>query len=271
LNKQMWRTVEAMIAGVCIGAVSLGALAVEPAAKAHKVSTRADKAENRTEGASEADIRKALEQVIDTPGAIESVHKTSYGNFYEAVLANGDIVYVDPTGTFLISGTLIDMKAKKNITSARINELQRIDFSDLPLTNAIKQVRGNGKRVLVTFEDPNCGFCKKLAKEMVNLKDTTIYTFMIPILAPDSADKSKAIWCAQDRAKAWNEWMIDGRLPGTVACENPIAKNADLAHKLHVSGTPTMFLVDGNRLGGYMALAELDKAINDASNAPAKK
>ena len=174
------------------------------------------------------------------------------------MLANGDIAYIDPTGTFLISGSLIDMKAKKNITSARINELQRIDFSDLPLTNAIKQVRGNGKRVLVTFEDPNCGFCKKLAKEMLNLKDTTIYTFMIPILAPDSADKSKAIWCAQDRAKAWTDWMVDGKLPGAAGtCENPIAKNAELAHKLHVSGTPTMFLVDGNRLGGgYVAAGQ---------------
>jgi thiol:disulfide interchange protein DsbC len=201
------------------------------------------------------------------------VHKTTYGNFYEAVLSNGDIVYVDPTGTFLISGSLIDIKAKKNVTAARLNELQRIDFSDLPLANAVKQVRGTGKRTLVTFEDPNCVFCKKLAKDLVNLKDTTIYTFMIPILAADSADKSKAIWCAQDRAKAWTDWMVDGKLPASVGtCDNPIAKNGDLAHKLHVNGTPTMFLVDGNRLGGYVALAELDKAINDAgNNATAKK
>ncbi|MDB5813363.1 MAG: thiol:disulfide interchange protein [Rhodocyclales bacterium] len=267
MNKQMWRTIQALVAGVCVAAVSTWAFA-ESGAKSHKVSS---KLESKGESAQEADIRKSLEQVIDTPGAIESVRKISYGNFYEAVLSNGDIVYVDPTGSFLISGSLIDMKAKKNVTAARINELQQIDFSDLPLANAIKQVRGNGKRVLVTFEDPNCGFCKKLAREMVSLKDTTIYTFMIPILAPDSADKSKAIWCAQDRAKAWNEWMIDGRLPANGACENPIAKNADLAHKLRVSGTPTMFLIDGNRLGGYMALAELDKAINDASSAPAKK
>lgn len=129
-------------------------------------------------------------------------------------------------------------------------------------------MRGNGKRILVTFEDPNCGYCKKLAKDVVNLKDTTIYTFMIPILAADSADKSKAIWCAPDRAKAWNDWMVDNKVPtGAGTCENPIAKNAELAHKLRVSGTPTMFLTDGNRLGGYVALAELDKAINEAGAA----
>jgi thiol:disulfide interchange protein DsbC len=266
LSKKIWR---AMLAGVGIAALSLTVFASnEPAAKGQKPAGKVVKSES----AAEADMRKVVEQVVTEPGAIDSVRKTSYGGFYEAVLSNGDIVYVDPTGTFLISGSLIDIKAKKNVTAARVNELQRIDFSELPLANAVKQVRGNGKRVLVTFEDPNCGFCKKLAKDVVNLKDTTIYTFMIPILAPDSADKSKAIWCAQDRAKAWNDWMVDGKPPTAAgSCDNPIAKNAELAHKLRVSGTPTMFLVDGNRLGGYVALAELDKAINDAGNNAAKK
>jgi len=253
----MWR---ALLAGVSVAALSMWAFAAnEPAAKAPKVVAKAVKGE----GSAEAEMRKVVEQVVTDPGAIDSVRKTTYGNFFEVVLSNGDIVYVDPTGSFMISGSLIDIKAKKNITAARINELQRIDFSELPLANAVKQVRGNGKRVLVTFEDPNCSFCKKLAKDLISLKDTTIYTFMIPILAPDSADKSKAIWCAQDRAKAWNDWMVDGKAPASVGtCDNPIAKNSDLAHKLRISGTPTMFLTDGNRLGCYVALAELDKAIN---------
>jgi len=268
LSKKTWR---AMLAGVCVAVLSMYALAASepPAAKAQKPAA---KAVVKGEGPAETEMRRVVEQVISDPGVIESVRKTSYGNFYEVVLSNGDILYADPTGTFLLSGSLIDIKAKKNITAARINELQRIDFSELPLANAIKQVRGSGKRVLVTFEDPNCSFCKKLAKDVVNLKDTTIYTFMIPILAPDSADKSKAIWCAQDRAKAWNDWMVEGKVPsGPGTCENPIAKNSDLAHKLHVSGTPTMFLIDGNRLGGYVALAELDKAINEAGVNAAKK
>lgn len=262
MSKKIWR---AALAGVCAAMLSVYALAATEPAKAQKVVA---KAAPKNETTAEAEVRKAVEQVVTEPGAIESVHKTAYGNFYEAVLSNGDIVYVDPTGTFLISGSLIDIKAKKNVTAARVNELQRIDFSELPLANAVKQVRGNGKRVLVTFEDPNCSFCKKLAKDMVNLKDTTIYTFLIPILAPDSADKSKAIWCAADRAKAWSEWMVDGKVPaGAGTCDNPIAKNSELAHKLRISGTPTMFLADGNRLGGYVALAELDKAINDATAA----
>jgi len=251
-----------MLAGVCVTALSMVAFAAnDQAAKTPpRIVTK--------EGPAEADIRKAVEQIVTTAGAIDSVRKSGYGNFYEVVLSNSDVLYVDPTGSFLISGALIDIKAKKNVTAARISELQRIDFSELPLANAIKQVRGNGKRVLVTFEDPNCGYCKKLAKDVVNLKDTTIYTFMIPILAADSADKSKAIWCAQDKAKAWNDWMVDNKAPASPGnCENPIAKNAELAHKLRVSGTPTMFLTDGNRLGGYVALAELDKAINEAGAA----
>lgn len=216
----------------------------------------------------EAGIRTALKQIIPNADAVESVRKTSYSDFYEVVLNNGDIVYVDPTGSFLISGALVDLKSKRNVTSERMKELQQINVADLPLTNAIKQVRGNGKRILVTFEDPNCVFCKKLAKEMTSLKDTTIYTFMIPILAKDSAEKSDNIWCSSDRAKAWNDWMVDGKLPNAARCDTPTMTNGELARKLRINGTPTMFVADGSRLGGYVALAELEKAITDATEHP---
>lgn len=220
----------------------------------------------------EQEIRKAVEQVVSNPDAIDSVVKTSYGNFYEVVLSNGDILYVEPNGGFLISGTLVDIKAKKNVTAERMKELSQINFADLPLANAIKQVKGNGKRVLVTFEDPNCSYCKKLARDLVSLKDTTIYTFLTPILAEDSKKKSEAIWCAPDRAKAWNDWMVDNKMPlGTKACDTPLAKNMDLQKRFRINGTPTMFLADGSRLGGYVPPAELERSIAEATDKVAKK
>ncbi|GAA5162472.1 DsbC family protein [Viridibacterium curvum] len=221
----------------------------------------------------EQEIRKAVEQVVSNPDVIDSVTKTSYGNFYEVVLTNGDILYVEPNGGFLISGSLVDIKAKRNVTADRLKELSQINFADLPLANAIKQVKGNGKRVLVTFEDPNCSYCKKLARDLVNIKDTTVYTFLIPILAEDSKKKSEAIWCSQDRAKAWNDWMVDNKMPvgGTKACDTPIAKNMDLQKRFRINGTPTMFLVDGSRLGGYVQPAELERSITEATDKVAKK
>ncbi|MBS1210928.1 MAG: thiol:disulfide interchange protein [Proteobacteria bacterium] len=214
--------------------------------------------------AGEAEVRKAIGNILRDEGAIVSIQKAGYGGMYEVVMSNGDIVYVDDKGTYLLSGQLIDLKSKKNVTAARESELNRIKLADLPLNQAVKQVRGNGKRTLVTFEDPNCGYCKKLAKDLKELKDTTIYTFMIPILAADSMDKSRNIWCAKDKAAAWNDWMVEGKNPADAQCDNPIAKNAEMARRYRITGTPTMFLVDGNRLGGYLQLAELDRRITEA-------
>jgi thiol:disulfide interchange protein DsbC len=222
--------------------------------------------------AGEAEVRKALEGVLGDPGAVTSVRKASHGKFYEVVVSNGDVLYVEENGAYLFAGQLIDLKTRKNITAARQQELSRINFADLPLDQAIKQVRGNGKRVIATFEDPNCVYCKKLAKEMQTLKDATIYTFLIPILSPDSEVKAKNIWCAGDRAKAWNDWMVDGKQPASANCDSPIARNADLAHKYRINGTPTLFMADGSRIGGYVALSELESSMNQAAEAkPAKK
>jgi thiol:disulfide interchange protein DsbC len=253
-----WR---ALLAVVCAAMVSSASLAAGEVKKPVA-----------NPGPQELEIRKAVEQVVTNADAIESVGKTSFGNFYEVVLSNGDILYVDPTGTFLISGSLIDIKGKRNVTADRVKEMQQINFADLPLANAIKQVKGNGKRVLVTFEDPNCGYCKKLAKDLVKIKDATVYTFLIPILSPDSAEKSKAIWCATDRAKAWNDWMVEGKALGAAkTCETPLAKNMDLQKRFRINGTPTMFLVDGSRLGGYVPPEELERVMVEATEKVAKK
>lgn len=214
--------------------------------------------------AGEAEIRKALSSVLRDEGKVTSVQKTPYGNLYEVVLSTGEIAYADASGSFLIGGgQLIDVKSRRNVTAEREKLLNRVNIADLPLSQAIKQVRGNGKRTLITFEDPNCGFCKKLAKDMKDLKDTTIYTFLIPILSPDSADKARNIWCSGDKARAWNDWMLEGKAPADAQCDNPLMKNTALAQKYHITGTPTLFFADGNRNGGYMPLADLDKALTD--------
>lgn len=219
--------------------------------------------------ASEADVRKALE-TMTPPGAIESIRKAGYGGFYEVVLSNGEIVYVDDTASFFFTGSLIDIANRKDVTEARNAELSRINFAELPLNQAIKVVHGNGKRVVATFEDPNCVFCKKLAKELKGLNDTTIYTFLIPILGGDSPDKTRNIWCATDPAKTWTDWMQEGKAPANVAAKcdtGSIDKNLAMARKYRVNGTPTIFLADGTRLGGYVPLDRLEKAMTDASDA----
>lgn len=219
---------------------------------------------------SEAEIRKNLENVMSSPGAIESMRKAGYGGFYEVVLSNGEFIYVDETGSFFFTGSLVDVGQRKDVTQARQAELSRINFADLPLNQAIKQVRGNGKRVIATFEDPNCGYCKKLAKELAGMKDATIYTFMIPILSADSGEKVRNIWCASDRSKAWNDWMVEGKLPANANCDTPTSKNSEIARKYRINGTPTIFLADGTRIGGYVPVEQLEKQIVNVADAAAK-
>jgi thiol:disulfide interchange protein DsbC len=199
----------------------------------------------------EANIKKSLEPRLG--GAkIESVKETPYAGLYEVRVA-GDILYTDKKGEYLVIGHVYDAKSTRDLTRERIDDINKIKFSDLPLNDAIKQVKGDGKRVIAVFEDPNCGYCKRLRQTTLkNMDNVTIYTFLYNILSPDSFEKSKNVWCAPDRAKAWDDWMINGKpAPAAPAnCEAPNEKVLALGQKLHITGTPAIFFSDGTRIPG---------------------
>lgn len=204
--------------------------------------------------ADEAEVKKAVEARV---GKVENIVKAPMPGIWE-VTVDGQIFYSDDKGGYLIFGNLLDMKTGKNLTAER-------QFNALPLELAIKQVRGSGKNVLVTFEDPNCGYCKKLAKDVLTLKDVTIYTFLYPVLGDDSYEKSKAIWCAPDKAKAWVDWMTAGKtLPVAPAqCDiSGLNKSAQLGGKLRINGTPAIFFASGERVSGYIPAKEIEKRLS---------
>ena len=199
--------------------------------------------------------------------------KAGYFGLYE-VYADGNIFYTDEKVTAMLIGgdmirapqalNLIDLKTNRNITDERMRKLNAIKFSDLPLEQAIKQVRGNGKRVIATFEDPNCGYCKRLAKDLQKLENVTIYTFLYPILSEDSLKKSRQIWCAADRNRAWLDWIIDGKQPGgRDNCDTTaVSKNQEFGRRLNITGTPTIIFADGERIPGAVPLATLEQKLN---------
>lgn len=212
--------------------------------------------------ADEADIKKAMEAKLGAK--VESVTKAGYLGLYE-IYADGNILYTDEKMTaFIAGGQLIEGKTMKNVTEERMRKLTAIKFSELPLERAIKQVRGDGKRVLATFEDPNCGYCKRLAKDLLKLDNVTIYTFLYPILSEDSIRKSKQIWCSADRARAWNDWMVEGRAPaGKDDCDtSAVTKNQEFGRRLNISGTPTIFFADGERVPGAVPLPKIEQKLS---------
>ncbi|MBK1681628.1 DsbC family protein [Rhodocyclus tenuis] len=210
--------------------------------------------------ADEPSVKKGMEAKLGT--RIDSVTRTPYPGLYE-VYSDGQIVYTDEKLATIFLGPLIDGKTMKNVTAERMQKLTAIRFSDLPLDQALKIVRGDGKRVFATFEDPNCGYCKRLAKEVTRLENVTMYVFLLPILSPDSLDKSKQIWCSADRSKAWADWMIDGKSPsGKGDCDtSAVQKNVELGRKLGINGTPTIFFADGERIPGAVPLAKIEQKL----------
>lgn len=218
--------------------------------------------------ADEASLRKAIEATYPKL-KVQSVTKTPFSGLYEVFL-DGQIIYTDEKFSFLIvEGKVIDPVSKRNVTGDRLDELNKVDFSTLPLDQAIKVVKGNGSRKLVVFSDPDCPFCKRLEqKELVNITDVTIYTFLYPLeqLHPDAANKSKAIWCSADRAKAWTYWVMNNQLPKAGnTCDTPVEKIAALGRKLGVSSTPTLIFADGKRILGAYPAKDIEQALDGAT------
>jgi len=198
--------------------------------------------------ADEASVKRAIEARFNGV-AVESVTKTPYSGLYEVVIGD-EIVYTDDKVSYLFTGNIIDANTRRNLTEERQQALLAVNFKDLPLDNAIKTVRGNGRRVMVIFADPRCGFCKQFEQNLYQLNDVTIYTMLYPVIAPDSAEISRNIWCAKDPSRAWLDTMLKGVFPASKECTNPLEKNLALGKRLRVSGTPTTFLPSGQRIVG---------------------
>lgn len=191
----------------------------------------------------------------------DTVTRMPFG-LYEVVVGT-DVFYVDAAVNYVFSGRVFDARTREDLTSKKRDELLKVDFKSLPLQHAVKWVRGDGSRTLVTFEDPNCGFCKKLFKELDGLKNVTIYTFLYPILSQDSFEKSRAVWCAKDRAAAWADLMGKGLAPPAppADCKHPLQQVLELGRKLDITGTPTLIFTSGRRVPGAVPLERIEQML----------
>lgn len=218
-----------------------------------------------------ASVKQALEQRF--PGVlVRHIAKTNMLGLYE-VMFDDQLVYTDAKASYLIVGSIYDTKSKTNLTEAQARKLNRVAWSDLPLDLAIKKVKGTGARKLAVFSDADCPFCKRLEENLKSVDNVTIYTFLFPIdqLHPDAARKSRLIWCAKDRVKAWDEFFVSGALPDNAGdCENPVAATVALGQKMKVNATPTLIFADGTTVPGAIPLEQMEAEFARAE-AEAKK
>ena len=215
----------------------------------------------------EAVIRKNLLERLPQIGKVDEVTKAPVAGLYE-VRVGTDIFYTDAEGNYLIEGQVLDLRARKNLTEERQSKLLAVDFESLPLKDAFTIVRGDGKRRLAVFQDPNCGFCKKFERELQNVNNVTIHMFLYPILGADSVTKSRNIWCARDKARAWQDWMVrDIAAPAAPSpgCDSSaLDRNREFGRKHQITGTPTLLFADGRRVPGALGAAQVDKMLSEA-------
>lgn len=240
---------KSLLAGAALTAVSLGVVA--------QVAQQ-----------QEATIRKNLGTLSPQLKTIDEVSKTAIPGIYEIRINKSDIFYTDAQGNYLIEGNLIDLKNKRNLTEDRVNKLTAIKFDSLPLKDAFTVVRGNGKRKIAIFEDPQCGYCKRFERDLQKVDNVTIYMFLYPILGAESVEKSKAIWCSKDQNKAWQDWMVRDQpvTPAAAGCDaSALSRNTEFGRSNRITGTPTIIFPDGSRVPGAIDNKQLEKLLAERS------
>ncbi|WP_255428303.1 DsbC family protein [Ramlibacter cellulosilyticus] len=211
----------------------------------------------------ESALRKNLPERMPNFPQIDEISRTPMAGIYEVRIGT-DLFYADAEGNFILTGEMMDTRNRRNLTEERMEKLLAIDFAQLPMKDAFTIVRGNGKRKLAVFEDPNCGYCKRFERDLQKIDNVTVYMFLYPILGPDSIEKSKAIWCAKDRARAWQDWMVRNEPPvkADAACDVAVlTRNTELGRKHKITGTPTLVFADGSRVPGAIAAPEIEKLL----------
>lgn len=218
--------------------------------------------------ADEAAIRQTIEAKLGG-GKVEGVQATPMPGIYEVRFRGSEgmqIVYTNADATHIIVGRLLDAKTDRDLTEERLRKFSAINMETLPYDLAVKVQRGNGKRSLVIFSDPYCPACKQFEKVLATVDDITIHYFMYPVIRPELAEHSRAVWCASDRGKAWLDLALRGKPVASAAkCDAPIEKVIDLGGKLGVRSTPTLFLATGERLRGGVSAAQLKVLLDEAS------
>lgn len=225
----------------------------------------------QAQGAQEAQLQKTLKEKIPNLPEIKSIQATPIQGIFEVVLEGKQLVYSSADGSYLIQGELIDTLTKANLTQDRLDNLNSIQFSELPLKDAIKIVHGDGQRKMAVFADPNCGFCKRFEHALEAIDNVTIYLMLYPVLGADSISKSRSVLCAKDPAQVWADWMLNAKpIPSKTCADTTVLdRNIAFGRDNGITGTPTLFFENGQRVPGAISGEQVEQLLN--ATATAKK
>lgn len=221
----------------------------------------------------DAELRATIERTLKErlpELAIVDIASARIPGLYE-VFTGGEVAYTDRTGDHLFIGRLVDTRTRANLSAESVQARMAVELDSLPLDRAIKLVKGDGRRRLVVFADPDCPYCRRFEQALQAVNDVTVYTFLYPLeaLHPEAPARARSIWCASDALRAWQDWMLEQKEPAEVTCAgDPIAELQALGRKLRIDGTPTLFLPNGRRIASALTAAQLEQAFEMSAAAP---
>ena len=194
---------------------------------------------------------------------IENIQATEMKGIYSGSM-DGQVVYVGEDTQHILIGSMFRLSDQKNLTKDLMLKQNSIDWKKLPLQDAVKTVRGNGKRQIAVFSDPNCPYCKQLETELTKLNDVTIYTFIYPIKTQSIA-VSKQVFCEKDPALAWSNLIAKGIQPSSKkTCANPIERNLSLGKSLALNGPPALISSNGSKVMRAYPPQEIEKMCQES-------
>ena len=219
--------------------------------------------------ADEAAVRRMMEAKLAAGGRVESVARMPRAGLFEVVIRGADgpqIYYVDERASVLVIGQAFDARTGRNLTEERMRKLSAIRWDVLPFQWAITDRRGNGRRKIAIFSDPNCPYCKRFEEDLAKLDDITVHIFPYAVIKPESVRQAKAVWCSNDRLKTWNDLMFRRIEPAAAPdCDTPVEKLVEYGRGVGASSTPTWFLETGERYSGALPLDQV-RALLDAAS-----
>ena len=210
----------------------------------------------------EANIQQRFREYLGVDVKKDAIVKTPYAGLYEVQIGD-NLVYTDKQAQYLFLGKILDLQTKKDYTDEKLQQITIVDFADLPKDLAIRIVKGNGKGMMAVFSDPNCRYCKQLEYNLQNVDDVTVYVYPFNILSEKSVELSRNIWCSENPAQAWKDWMINDKRPAKAKdeCVFPDEKIRALGQKLNIRGTPAIFFSDGTRVPGAADADDINRKL----------
>ena len=193
------------------------------------------------------------------------------------IVAGNNVLYADPTGQYLVVGSIYDMHTATDLTAERKSEAalssqKKVSWESLPLDTAVKY-GGTGPQKLAVFFDPDCPWCKKFHDQLSALKDVEVYAIMYPVegLHPNAMSKAATILCSANPLQALNAVMSGNALPDNTdqAClskaTTSISQVEAFAREHNIHGTPTLIAPDGRVRPGFIEKQPLKKWLDASS------